>query len=174
MHASGTAIECRMQTNDRINLLLLKRAFCFGIQLYCFLFCFAAFGANEISRTYNYKGFDTNGILLVKGVIILRVDETNKVKGDWKLQVLDKGKLKESGPQDGSGKIVGQLKGDSIFLNLNPDVFGDNIYLDGKVTKANIFKINGKWGHYGYFAGRLNEGNFEMVRKKDLPKRDSP
>lgn len=151
------------------NDLKFKRAICFGIQLFCFLFSFAAFGANEIARTYNYKGFDTNGVLLVEGVITLRVDETNKVQGEWKLQVLDKEKLKDLGPQDGSGKITGHLKEDRIFLNLNPAVFGDNIYLDGKITRANIFKINGKWGRYGYYAGKLIDGNFEMTRKEDSP-----
>ena len=152
-----------------INLLPLKRAFCFGIQLCCFLFCFAAFGGDEISRTYTYKGFDTNGNLLVEGVITLRSDETIQVKGDWKLQILDKNKLVELGPQDGSGKIVGQLKGDNIFLNLNPDQYENNIFLDGKITKTDVFKVSGKWGLYG-FVGKINEGNFEMVRKKDLLK----
>ena len=155
---------------DRINLLPVKRAFCFGIQLYVFLFCVAVWGAGEISRTYDYKGFDTNGNLLVAGVITLRVDETNQVKGDWELRVLAKDRAKELGPQDGSGKLTGQIKGDSISLNLNPDVFGDNIYLEGKVSKADIFRITGKWGHYGYYEGKLSEGNFEMVRKKYPPK----
>jgi hypothetical protein len=152
-----------------INLPTLKRAFCFGVQLCCFLFCLAAVGADDIARTYNYKGFDTNGNVLVEGVITLRLEETIQVKGDWKLQILDKNKYKELGPQDGSGKIVGQLKGDTIFLNLNPDQYENNIFLDGKVTKADVFKISGKWGLYG-FVGKLNEGNFEMVTKKDLPK----
>jgi hypothetical protein len=154
----------RMQTNDRINLPPLKRAFWFAIQLYCFLFCLAL-GASELSRTYQYKGFDTNGNLLVEGTITLRVDETIQVKGEWKLQVRDRSKLKELGPQDGSGKITGQLKGDSIFLNLSPEEFENNIFLDGRVTKSDIFKITGKWGYYGY-VGKLNEGNFEMVRKE--------
>jgi hypothetical protein len=161
------AIECRRQTNARIKLLppTLKRALCFGIQLSCFLFCFAAFGANEIYRVFNYKGFDTNGNLLVSGVITLRLDGTTKVTGDWTLQVLDKSRSKEMGPQDGSGKILGQLKGDRIFLNLNPGVFGDNVYLDGEVSQANIFKIKGKWGRYGFYSGKIIEGDFEMLRK---------
>jgi hypothetical protein len=159
-----------MQTKDRINLLPLNRALCFGIQLYCFLFCFAAFGASEIARTYDYKGFDTNGNLLVEGVITLRVEETNQVKGEWKLRIIDRDRLKELGPQDGSGKIVGKLKGETVILNLNPAVFGDNIYLEGEVTKADIYTIKGKWGHYGYYLGKINEGKFEMVRKKDQPK----
>ena len=163
-----------MQTNDRINLPPSKRAFCFGIALGCLLFCLAAFGANEISRTYGYKGFDGNGNLIVEGIITLRVDDTNKVQGDWKLQVLDRDQLKKLGPQDGTGKIGGQLKGDNIVLNLNPEVFGDNVLLEGKVTKADIFKINGKWARYGYYAGKMTEGNFEMVRKGDSTNSSPP
>ena len=145
-----------------------------GIPAGFILCCSLAFGAETISRTYDYKGFDTNGNLLVTGVITLLVDETNKVKGDWKLQILNRDRLKELGPQDGTGKIGGHLEEDHIFLNLNPAEFGDNIYLDGKVTKADIFKINGKWGHYGYYAGKISEGNFEMVRKEDTPKPAPP
>lgn len=157
-----------MQTNHRISLLSLKRVF-FGIQLGGLLFCLAAFGADEVIRTYDYKGFDTNGNLRVSGVITLRFDGTVQIKGDWKLKVLHKDKLKEAGPQDGSGKISGQLKEESIFLNLNPHQLNNNIYLDGKVTDANNFEIKGRWGYYG-FVGKLNEGNFEMVRKQPPPK----
>jgi hypothetical protein len=166
------AMECRMQTNHSIRLRSLKRAVGFGLLLCSFLFCFAAFGAGEISRTYQYKGFDADGKLVVQGTITLRVGETVKVTGDWKLRVLDKENLKKLGPQDGSGKIGGELKGGRIFLNLNPDPhdFGDNIYLDGEVTQGDIFKITGKWGHYGYYAGKIIEGRFEMVRKSDAAK----
>jgi hypothetical protein len=161
-----------MPTNDRIVPPVLKRTVCFGI-LYCFLFCLAAFGAGGVSRTYNYRGFDTNGNLLVAGAITLLVDESVQVKGDWKLQVLNRHRLKELGPQDGSGKIIGQFKGDGFFLNLNPDIHENNIYLDGKITGADIFKINGKWGYYG-FEGKLFEGTFEMVRKENPPKGNHP
>jgi len=155
-----------MLTKDRINLRPLKRGFWLGMLLYCFLFCLAAFGAGEVSVAYSYKGFDTNGNLLVTGDITLRLDNTSKVKGDWSLQVLDRSRLKELGHQDGTGKITGTLKSDnSIVLNLNPDEFGDNIYLNGKVANANVLKISGRWGHYGYYGGKSSEGNFEMVRK---------
>lgn len=158
-----------MQTNHRVNLSPFKRGLSLGILLGGLWFCWTALGAEEILRTYDYKGFDTNGVLRVSGVITLRLDDTVKIKGDWKLQVLHRDKLKEAGPQDGAGKIVGQLKEDSIFLNLNPGQIHDNIYLDGKVTSANYSEIKGKWGHYG-FAGKVNEGAFEMVRKPAPPK----
>jgi hypothetical protein len=147
----------------------LNRRLGLGILLVCLFFSFAASGTNEVFRTYDYKGFDTNGNLLVSGVITLRLDGPTQVKGTWKLTVLNKDKLRELGPQDGSGKILGQLKDDSIFLNLNPDQFNSNIYLESKVARANMFQIKGKWGYYG-FVGKLNEGNFEMERKPDPPR----
>lgn len=155
--------------NHRINLWLLKSAFALGLQLVGLLFWGAASGAEEILRTYDYKAFDTNGVLRVSGVISLRLDGTVKIKGDWKLQVLHRDKLKEVGPQDGAGKISGQKKEDGIFLNLNPDQIHNNIYLEGKAASADNFEIKGKWGYYG-FVGKVYEGTFEMVRKLDPPK----
>lgn len=154
--------RCRTQINHRIGLPSLKRALYFITRLGGFLFCLAAFGGDGISRTYKYKGFDTYGYLRVEGVIAICVDARNKVKGDWILRVLDREKLKELGPQDGSGKIGGKSNGEGVFINLNPLVFGDNIYLDGKFSSAN--KINGKWTRYGYYTGKMKKGSFKMVR----------
>ena len=145
-----------------------KRPFGLGILSFCVLFSLAARGADEISRSYDYKGYDSASNLVVQGTITLHVDDTNNVKGEWKLQILDRSRLRELGLQDGTGKLTGSLKGDTILLSLNPQ-FGDNIYLTGTVTKADIFKINGKWARYGYYAGKMTEGNFEMVRKPDPP-----
>ena len=171
MPAELKPIQSRARPNSPINFSALERAFGFGILLCGLLSWGATVFAGEISRTYDYKGFDTNGTVLVKGVVTLRFDDSVQVKGNWTLKILDKNKLKELGPQDGSGKVTGQTKGDTIFLNFNPDLYDNNIYLDGKVSTANIFRITGKWGYYG-FVGKVNEGNFEMVRK-DPPKSNS-
>lgn len=146
-----------------------KRAFAVRVLIAGLLFCAATAGAEEVVRTYDYKGFDTNGVLRVSGVITLRLDDTVKLKGDWKLQVLQGDKLKEAGPQDGVGKVSGQLKEDGIFLNLNPGQIHNNIYLEGKVTSTNNSAIKGKWGYYA-FVGKVNEGLFEMVQKPVAPK----
>lgn len=127
-----------------------------------------ALGAEEVVRIYDYKGFDTNGTLWVSGVITLRLDETVQIKGDWRLQIIPRDKLKLIGPQDGAGKIFGQLRGDIIFLNLNPGQLHNNIYLEGSGTGVNNAEIKGKWGHYG-FEGKVIEGRFEMVRRPELP-----
>ncbi len=141
-----------------------KRAFYLGSLLGGLLFCATSVRAEEILRTYDYKGFDTNGVLRVSGVLTLRSDDTVKLMGDWRLQVLHTDKLKDYGPQDGKGKISGQLKEEGIFLNLNPGQIHNNIYLEGKVTSTNNAAIKGKWGYYA-FVGKVKEGTFEMVQQ---------
>lgn len=153
-----------MPTKHQFMLPRFKQAFAVRILIGSLLFCATAAGAEEVVRTYDYKGFDTNGVLRVSGVITLRLDDTVKLKGDWRLQVLQGDKLKEAGPQDGVGKVSGQLKEDGIFLNLNPGQIHNNIYLEGKVTSTNNSAIKGKWGYYA-FVGKVNEGLFEMVQK---------
>ena len=82
--------------------------------------------------------------------------------------------MKELGPQDGTGKITGHFDGDTLILNLNPEAFGDNVYLYCKVTKADLFKIKGKWGHYGYYDGKIFQGILEMDRKNKYPPKPIP
>lgn len=167
-HGVGMTRECDRQTKSRRDRWSCRCVFTWGWWLGVLWFCGAALGAEEV-RAYDYKAFDTNGVLRVSGVVTLRLDDPVKIKGDWKLQVLQRDKLKEAGPQDGVGKISGYAKEDGVFLNLNPDQLHNNIYLDGKGASANNLEIKGKWGYYG-FVGKLNEGNFEMVRKADPPK----
>ncbi len=128
-------------------------------------------GADDLSRTYDYRGFDAKTNLLVEGTITLLLNPSNRVSGNWTLQVFDKEKLKKIGKQDGVGQISGFVQKERIFLNLNPGVFGDNVYLDGRVSKLNLFKIKGTWGHYGWFVGKMDEGKFEMTRQKPAPKK---
>jgi hypothetical protein len=163
-----------MQTTTTKRLQITKSAIFFVIICFCFLLCVAAFGADEIVRKYDYKGFDTNGNLLVQGVVTMHVDESNKVSGDWNLQVLDRDRLHALGPQDGTGKIRGYLKDDRLFINLNPEEFGDNIYADGKVSKVDILTIKGIWTRYGYYDGKMFVGVFEMATQPEPPKTNMP
>jgi len=155
-----------MQTKHRIDRSSLRRAVLLGGLLGGFLFCWVAWGAEEVVRTYDYKGFDTNGVLRVSGVISLRLDDHVKIKGDWRLQVLHIEKIKEYGPQDGAGKISGYVKEEEgIFVNLNPGQIHNNIYLEGQIASTNSSAIKGKWGYYA-FVGKVNGGTFEMLRKE--------
>ena len=128
----------------------------------CGLFlCVCCFAADQTQTTYLYKGFDTNGTLVVEGILNLGINTTNRVQGDWNLHEVKPNKMKPLGPQLGSGKLVGQTNGDKIDLNLNPGWADNNVLLDGQVTTTNIF---GTWGYHG-FAGKIVGGKFEAAKK---------
>jgi hypothetical protein len=128
----------------------------------CGLFlCVCCFAADQTPTTYLYKGFDTNGTLIIQGVLNLSINATNRVQGDWKLDEIQPVKGRKLGPQIGSGKLAGQITESKINLDLNPGWGDNNVLLTGQVTTTNIF---GTWGYYG-FAGKIIGGKFEAVKK---------
>jgi hypothetical protein len=139
----------------------MKTAFQLAIQISGLFLCLGCFGADQKETRYLYKGFDTNGNLVVEGVLNLSVGATNRVQGDWKLQEIKPNKLKKLGPQIGSGKLDGQIRQDKINLDLNPGWADNNVILNGQITTTNIF---GTWGYFG-FAGKMVGGKFEAVMK---------
>jgi hypothetical protein len=139
----------------------MKTTLQFAVQISGLFLCLCCFGADQKETCYLYKGFDTNGNLVVEGVLNLTVGATNRVQGDWRLQEVKPSKLKKLGPQTGSGKVEGEIKQDRINLDLNPGWADNNIILNGRVTTTNIL---GTWGYYG-FAGELAGGKFEAVKK---------
>jgi len=127
--------------------------------LVAFSACICNCGAEQ--TTYLYKGFDTNGALVINGVLNLQVNETNKVSGDWDFQVASSRVNHKIRQATGSGKLVGTVTGRKISLDLNPGVSDNNVMLDGDMTTTNI---SGTWGHYG-FAGLMVGGKFEAAKK---------
>ena len=124
-----------------------------------FSVCICSYGADQTA--YSYKGFDTNEVLVITGVLNLQINQTNKVSGNWSfhtagLRVSDK--IRRT---TGSGKLAGAINGKKIFLNLNPGWSDNNVTLNGDVTITNI---SGTWGHYGY-AGLMVGGKFEAMKK---------
>ena len=139
----------------------MKTTLQLAIQISGFFLCLCCFGADQKETRYLYKGFDTNGNLVVEGVLYLSVGTSNRVQGDWKLHEVKPNSLKQLGPQIGSGKLVGEIKQGKINLDLNPGWFDNNVILDGQITTTNIF---GTWGYYG-FAGRMVGGKFDAAKK---------
>jgi hypothetical protein len=127
------------------------------------LFCSDWLAAEPIETAYLYKGFDTNGVLAIEGVLNLGIN-TNQVKGTWELKQVAKSEDKKLGPQIGSGKLTGEIKQGKIDLNLNPEWADNNVMLSGVATSTNI---SGTWGYYG-FAGRMTGGKFEAVKKAQV------
>ena len=139
----------------------MKSALLHVAQVCGLLLCVCCFGADQIKTTYRYKGFDTNGTLVVEGVLSLSINNTNRVEGDWKLHEVKPENTKNLGSQIGSGKLAGQINESKINLDLNPGQADDNVLLSGEVTTTNI---SGTWGYYGY-AGKIVGGKFEAVKK---------
>src|SRR6266446_5465686 len=104
----------------------MKTTFRCTVQICGLLFCLCCFGADQIKTSYLYKGFDTNGALVVEGVLSFKHTTTNRVEGDWKLHEVKPNKIKKLGPQLGSGKLVGQTDESKIDLDLNPGWFDKN------------------------------------------------
>jgi hypothetical protein len=141
----------------RIRLVILMS----GLMLCC-----SWLAAEPIETTYLYKGFDSNGVLAVEGVLNLGIS-TNHVNGNWKLERVKRSEVKNLGPQIGSGKLTGDIAAGKINLNLNPGWADNNVMLSGTLAKTNI---SGKWGYYG-FAGQMAGGKFEAVKQPANPTR---
>ena len=139
----------------------MKSTLLYVVQVCGLLLCVCCFGADQIKTAYRYKGFDTNGTLVVEGVLNLNINNTNRVEGDWKLHEVKPQNIKSLGSQIGSGKLAGQINKSKINLDLNPGWADNNVLLSGEVTTTNI---SGTWGYYG-FAGEIVGGKFEAVKK---------
>jgi hypothetical protein len=113
----------------------------------------------QVSSKYSYKGFDTNGTLIVEGTLKLSVNTSNRIQGDWSLhKIKDVPKL---GPQTGSGKLEGRIEQGRVTLDFNPGWADNNVMLNGQISRTNI---TGTWGYYG-FGGQLNGRRFEAVKQ---------
>jgi hypothetical protein len=122
------------------------------------LACLACHGADQI--TYSYRGFDTNGALVIKGNLNLQISANSNVSGDWNFQAADSSVSDKIRRTAGSGKLVGTLTEKKLDLNLNPEMADNNVMLHGTLTTTNI---SGTWGHYGC-AGLMVGGKFEAVK----------
>jgi hypothetical protein len=111
-------------------------------------------------KEYIYSGYDADGIQIIKGVLNLVIDDSNRVTGTWTLQLTITDSLGRYGPQVGSGNLVGGIQGDKIGLGLNPDYVDNNVYLAGAIAYWGIY---GAWEYVG-FPGVLNNGTFRAVR----------
>ena len=132
-----------------------------AVQISGLFLCLCSFGADQKEMRCLYKGCDTNGNLVVEGILILRVGSANRVRGDWKLHEVKPNNLKKLGPQIGSGKLVAETEQDKINLDLNPGLADNNVIFSGQITTTNIF---GTWGYYG-FAGQMVGGKFYAAKK---------
>ena len=116
---------------------------------------------------YHYVSYDQKGERVVEGTLSItsvekkriNSDEVIEVKGTWQLRKV--GSQERIGMQEGSGEFIGSVIEGELSLNLNPNISDANVYLRGRVEGK---RYQGRWTLRGY-AGTLNEGTFEAIRK---------
>jgi hypothetical protein len=118
-------------------------------------------GARGTSATYFYTGFDSSGREIVRGEIVVAVDDSGDVTGSWSLDAVgDPPPM--IGPQVGAGSLVGRVVHSSFGANLNPDMVDNNVVLLGTIVADSI---TGIWEFIG-FPGVLNQGTFSATKKR--------
>jgi len=108
--------------------------------------------------SYAYFGYDTSSTLVAKGWFKFEYEDSENIKGKWKLRKMgDPGNI---GPQDGEGELVGMVSDTSVNINLQPNFADNNIILTGKIDNKYIY---GKW-QWVTFTGITNWGNFNSKK----------
>jgi hypothetical protein len=111
------------------------------------------------SGGYAYTGFDSSGVVVVTGWLTLDLRDPARVTGEWRLEPV--GNPQNIGPQTGEGRLQGAMADGMLQVDLNPGSADNNVLLDGTLA-GNAFR--GRWMYSG-FAGVLNEGSFEALRR---------
>lgn len=104
--------------------------------------------------TYRYTSYDTTGTVLVRGWFTMDISDSNTISGEWHFTAVDT--PKNIGPQTGDGKLVGSIKGTSVWIELNPQYRDNNLGLIGTL-QGNRFSGTWQWIS---FAGISNQGPF--------------
>ena len=89
---------------------------------------------------YSFRSYDIVGNLVGQGSIYLTKTDSGTVEGNWSIRNVHN--CLSCGSQFGSGYLMGQIKNDSIYLNLNPDYPESCTTLSGKLNSG---KIYGEW-----------------------------
>ena len=117
-------------------------------------------GAEVPKDAYIYEAYDISGNMIIYGWFELVEDGLTFYSGDWNFE--ETYNSSSQGPHHGSGKLKGSKNGNIIFLNLNPGMVDNNIFLSGLMSGD---VIDGTWTYSGY-AGNLASGKFHAVKNK--------
>ena len=112
-------------------------------------------------QVYRYSAFDSFGNEVVRGVLVVVIDDAHRVSGRWDLRQTDPEAIM-IGPQVGSGTLEGMINGKKIWLNLNPENADNNVILSGTYCGRGVWGI---WEFVG-FPGVLNSGTFRALSPK--------
>jgi hypothetical protein len=106
-------------------------------------------GPDELSGVYAYQGTDSTGTLLLIGTLQLAFSPDSSVTGSWAIDwAPDADTDTEVGPQVGEGTLQGRWGADGLFLDLNPGVADNNVFLAGTLVRdIPAPQLAGDWSH---------------------------
>jgi hypothetical protein len=108
---------------------------------------------------YSFRSFTFYGELIGEGSLYINKTDSGSFDGNWSVR-----KIKECvvcGPQFGGGFLTGQIEGDSVYINLNPDTPQNYVELTGRLH-GDYF--SGDWTWFELIVNS-NRGTFEAVRE---------
>ena len=114
-------------------------------------------GSSELGN-YSYRSYDIVGNLIGDGSLYIVKTDSGTVEGNWSIRNVHN--CITCGTQFGGGYLMGQIKKDSIFINLNPDNPEDYTELVGKLDNDTI---SGDWQWFKLIIAS-NRGTFEAVK----------
>ena len=124
--------------------------------------CKFPFQNQRESYVFSYSAFDSTNVKIVIGVMKFRVNENQKISGEWIFEQIRKNV--QAGPQNGYGKLEGQIESGVLLISLNPDLVDNNVFLSANWDEM---RLEGKWQYIG-FPGIINQGTFLAIRKQEF------
>jgi hypothetical protein len=106
----------------------------------------------------DYTAYDSTGVIIVEGWLIVNLNDSNAAEGSWILTNLKN--RDDIGPQEGEGTLTGSIEGSTITINLNPGNADHNVILNGTLTENGM---EGEWVWVS-FIGPTNWGTFKAVK----------
>jgi len=103
---------------------------------------------------YQYRAYDTTGVLIVKGWFTPHIVDSIHISGDWYLKQVSNHQI--PGPQVGVGKLAGAIYQGILEINLNPQYKDNNVFLVGRIV-GNSYTGTWIWNSY---IGNTNWGRF--------------
>ena len=103
---------------------------------------------------YSYSAYDSVGFKVVFGWFQLSYSDSSNIYGEWYFYPV--GNPQSIGPQIGEGEFVGGIDEERIWIELNPKMRDNNVFLSGSFYSG---KYQGKW-QWITFVGPTTWGTF--------------
>ncbi|TRZ64048.1 hypothetical protein D4R20_03255 [bacterium] len=125
--------------------------------------CAFVSGSIVLSGNYDFVFTDSLNTPFLDGKMNLKVVDGDKVSGDYTMG------NKYSDRPDGFSSLQGLLAGSvdsknmSVFLNMNPKLADNNIFVNADIKQQDIIK--GNWT-YSTYTGTKRKGSFTAYKSK--------